>query len=115
MTLKRDARAIADRGVDFFDEFVRNGTPWFDFQMSGLFCVEYACRHGASVVYLAGMCGYDGKHDYWHTDVPEKNGDLTKRVVEPLTNKMAAKYPSVEFVSLGPTRYTVEADNWSTL
>src|SRR5690606_40945843 len=54
VTLKRQQEAMERRGVADFDEFA-DEAEYEEFKLSGLFCVEYACRHGASVVQLVGM------------------------------------------------------------
>src|SRR5690606_2903831 len=56
VTLKRQQEAMERRGVADFDEFA-DEAEYEEFKLSGLFCVEYACRHGASVVQLVGMDG----------------------------------------------------------
>lgn len=121
ITLRREPQAMKMRTVDDFEIVIREGHPFEPFQTSGLWCVEFAIRIlGADQVV---MCGYDGYRpdcpgqDYFAgadhyapNDGLQKN--LTRKVVEPLTNRIVAKYPAVTFVCLGAPWYQVNHPNW---
>lgn len=104
VTLDRVKTAKEARGVDHFDEFVRNGPPFEPFVLSGLFCLEYAILSGAQTVILAGMTGYTG------TDA--KRRSLLRDIIEPKTRHLVEKYPRVQFDAMGPLAYSVTAHNW---
>lgn len=121
ITLRRDPQAMKMRTVDDFELVYREGHPFEPFQSSGLWCVEFAIRVGlARRVVLCGMDGYrhgcdgqdyfDGAHYYEPNDGLQK--DLTRTVVDPLSNKIAAKYPQVEFLQVGEPCFTVNLPNW---
>lgn len=118
VTLSRHHAAMRQRGVEWFDEFVHNGPPFSQFQLSGLFCIEYACRNGASTVLLCGLDGYNdrspdgGKTDYWDDTRRESNGNLTAAIIQPMMPNIVGRYPGVEFVHYGSPRFKVEAKNW---
>lgn len=122
VTLRRDPQAMKMRAVDDFEIVIREGHPFEPFQMSGLWCVEFAIRIlGADQVV---MCGYDGYRpgckgqDYFAgADYYAPNDGLQKHLtaknVEPLTNRIVAKYPAVTFLCLGAPWYEVRYPNWS--
>jgi len=121
ITLRRDPQAMKMRTVDDFEIVYREGYPFEPFQTSGIWCVEYAIRVGlARRVVLCGMDGYrpgcpgqdyfPGAYHYEPNDGLQK--DLTKTVVEPLTNRIAAKYPEIEFIQVGEPCYQVNSPNW---
>lgn len=114
VTLQRLPSALKSRGVDHFDEFVREGHPYESFQLSGLWCIEYAIRAlGATLVALAGMCGYRSGQHYFHSpSAREINGDLTETILRPQMPRLVAKYPAVQFVCYGQPAYQVDALNW---
>lgn len=124
VTLRRDPQAMKMRTVDDFDLVVREGHPFEPFQLSGLWCLEFAVRVGcASRVYLCGMDGYNpsvGLGDYAtglpNTDLNVGAGkDLTPSVIVPLANRLAAKYPSVSFIQIGAPCYRVNNPNWAVV
>jgi hypothetical protein len=121
VTLRRDPHAMRERKVADFTLLVKEGPPFEPFQLSGLWCVEFAVQVGhASQVILCGMDGYDrskGVGDYFagSTRIPEFEGagkDLTDSVVEPLTNRIVSKYPGVNFQCWGQPCYVVNRPNW---
>lgn len=124
VTLRRDAQAMKMRMVDDFDLVVREGHPYEPFQMSGLWCVEFAIRFGgATRVLICGCDGYRagiGVDDYFPgasriADVEGLGKNLTAKVVDPLTNRIVAKYPHVSFYCIGDPCYLVERPNWTVL
>ena len=116
ITLQRSPAVIQQRGISWFDTFIREGTPYEPFQMSGLWCVEHVVlERGAQHVIMCGFDGYDGKNDYATDSTCEKNGDLTKRVIEPLTESICRKYPGTLFECREKPRYEITADNWLIL
>lgn len=111
ITLKRGDKAIAKRGLEWVHELVREGTPFESFQLSGLWCMEYAARRGADVVHLAGFEGYsDGDHYFDGSKAGTR--ELTDRIIEPTTQRIVEKYPSVLFVHHGRPNYRISAENW---
>lgn len=124
VTLRRDAQAMKTRRVENFDLVVREGFPFEPFQMSGLWCVEFAVRVGcAREVVICGCDGYRkqlGVTDYFpgafRIVANEGLGkDLTSKCVEPLSNRLALKYPEVSFILLGGPCYEVPQENWTVL
>ena len=124
VTLRRDPQAMKMRTVDDFDLVVREGHPFEPFQLSGLWCLEFAVRVGcASKVYLCGMDGYNpsvGLGDYApgleFTQIGAGLGkDLTPSVIVPLANRLAAKYPQVAFIQIGAPCYHVNKSNWAVV
>ena len=124
VTLRRDPQAMKMRKVDDFDLVVREGHPFEPFQMSGLWCVEFAIRFGlARRVVLCGMDGYRkelGVTDYFpgaHR-IPENEGkgkELTPKVVCPLSDRIARKYPTVHFLQIGDPCYAIDLPNWEVV
>lgn len=122
VTLRRDPAAMKMRTVDDFDVVIREGHPFEPFQLSGCWCVEFAIRFGAATeVVLCGMDGYNpsvGVNDYFAGGPPgrpENDGvakDMTSRVVEPLLDRIVAKYPEVSFVCVGKPWYQINRPNW---
>ncbi len=122
VTLRRDPQAMKMRSVDDFEIVIREGHPFEPFQMSGLWCVEFAIRIlGADQVVMCGLDGYRPgceKQDYFAgaDHYPPNDGlqqHLTAKNVEPLTNRIVAKYPDVTFLCLGAPWYEVAYPNWS--
>lgn len=124
VTLQRNDRALDARGIAWFPVKLRGGHPFEPFQLSGLACVEIAIRLGkARQVILCGMDGYDperGIYDYFdgeeHSHKYKARGcDHTETIIEPVTNLLCRKYPSVDFLCYGAPRYAVTAPNWSVI
>ena len=124
VTLRRDPQAMKMRTVDDFDLVVREGHPFEPFQLSGLWCVEFAIRFGnASQVILCGMDGYNpavGLGDYApgleSVNLNAGAGkDLTPSVVVPLSARIAAKYPQVNFLQIGAPCYRINKPNWDVV
>lgn len=121
ITLRRDPQAMKMRKVDDFDLVVREGFPFEPFQMSGIWCVEFAIRFGrARRVVLCGMDGYRkelGVTDYFPgahriEDNEGKGLELTSKVVHPLSDRIARKYPTVHFLQIGAPCYEINLPNW---
>lgn len=121
VTLRRDAQAMKMRTVEDFDLVVREGHPFEPFQLSGLWCFEFAIRVlAAQHVILCGMDGYRpavGVIDYFPgaVQLPEAQGlgkDMLDSVIQPLTDRLAAKYPNVSVTIVGEPCFRVPA-NWS--
>lgn len=121
VTLERPPLQLVERGIEWIDVRIQEGQPWEPFQMTGLWCVEYAIRIGRALrVLLCGMEGYSEQpavQDYFVDDfgVKPKNYDITKTVIEPLTRTLVQKYSIVQFFAYGNLNYTVEAENWTVI
>lgn len=120
VTLRRIHAALQLRGVEWFHEFI---LPEFDeyepFQLSGTFCLEYAAKR-ATTVLLCGMDGYDPSRqqtDYFDPSIrliaKPTHVNMTERVVVPITRRVVAKYPAVEWICYGTPLYSVESDRWT--
>ena len=121
VTLKRDPDALKALTVDDFDIFVEEGPPYEPFQISGLWCLEFAIRYGsASHVVMVGMDGYSptvGPSDYF--DGSQRPPDDMARgrnhlinIVIPRTNTLVRKYPEVQFLCVGRPHYQIDQPNW---
>ena len=122
VTMHRDPKAQEARNVQWFDEFILNGLDpplpnrWGSFNMSGPFCLEYACRNGASEMHLLGCEGY-AETSYF--DQAERQASEFKPA-DAMTNKQLVKrmtmvvecFPSVPFYVYGPTHYSIPLPNW---
>ena len=95
-----------------------------EFLYSGLVCLDYACRHGATQILMAGMDGYRtlrnpaGNHfDSLERDGYTANHDAytlqTLAVVKPRTQSIVTLWRDVEFVLIGSPNYDIEGDNWT--
>lgn len=93
--------AFKPTAIDWADEYV-DMAGYEPIQASGLLCVEYACRNGASEVLLCGMDGYED--------------DRTDRWIVPRVNTLLRKYPAVQFTCIGRPVYAdrIDGDNWRT-
>lgn len=122
VTLRRCAQEMKMRTVDDFDLVVRAGHPFEPFQLSGLWCAEFAIRFGrAERVLLCGLDGYTqapGRMDYFPgayevAGREDLGSDLTPTVVAPATARLVEKYPGVSFLCLGHPCYQIELPNWA--
>ena len=123
VTLQRDARALRERNVDWYDEFLVLGngpsrTQYGPFRYSGPLCVEYACMHGAKEVHLVGFDGYRKQDDYFDAnDIPRGklvNCFQTHTVdnLQPAMREIARVWHDVRFIQHGDPVFEVGADNW---
>lgn len=120
-TLYRFRSALKERGLEWFDEFIVNGvdppTPerWSGFNQSGAFCMEYACRNGATELHLLGCEGYGARsyfdQDTRPTDHKIADSDTTPQLVL-RTTFVVRCFPAVRFIVYGEPRYTIDAPNW---
>jgi hypothetical protein len=124
VTLRRDPQAMKTRSVGDFEIVIREGHPYEPFQLSGWQCVEFAVRVvQARTVVLVGMDGYAHgckTQDYFagayhHAPNDGLQKDLTRTVVEPLANRVVAKYPEVRFECRGEPCYSVKLPNWAVV
>ena len=116
VTLDRLPTAIRKRGIEHFDEFVVNTFPYEPITLSGLWCLEYAIRNGASEVVMAGMQGYSGAESYFNGAVmPEGRKSKSTEYVRELTQVLVDKYPVIQFSCFGPINYEIRGANWQTL
>jgi len=118
VTLKRCEAALRNRGLDWFDEIVREDDGYEPFKMSGIWCLEYAARHGATTIFLAGMDGYSGDlsvPDYFVSTWGHvtRQTDWTHEIIKPRCDVLAAKYPDIAWIQYGQPRYSVRAANWT--
>lgn len=118
LTLLRDKRAMLERGVEWM-QAIPGGHPYEPFQLSGLWCAEHACRSGATELMLVGMDGYHSDpmqpHYFFNCPTPDLGVNVighTKKIIEPLTDKLVKKYPHVQWVLYGDPRFHLEAPNW---
>jgi len=120
VTLQRAQMAMERRRVEWFPLIVRNGPPFEAFQMSGLWCIEFAIIVGkAQRVWLCGCDGYTAEYAeerYFEgaRPFPDQGPKRhhTTNIVQPVTQKLCRKYPAVEFRLYGEPHYAVEAANW---
>ena len=117
VTLDRLPTAIRKRGIEHFDEFVVNTFPYEPASLSGLWCLEYAIRNGATCVVMAGMQGYAGAESYFtgSGSMCEERRSKSTEYVRELTQILVDKYPAVRFDCFGPIHYSIRGDNWRTL
>jgi hypothetical protein len=111
LTLKREDSALRARGLEYFQEFVREGHPYEPFKLSGLWCIEYACRHGASELLIVGMDGYRWAGDRFGEDHPRQATNHNEAIIEPQMAILVKKYPAVQFIFYGKPLYQVAGPN----
>jgi CMP-N-acetylneuraminic acid synthetase len=125
ITLHRDSRrALVDRGVHWFDEFLpvngaehpgrfRQGS-YASCGLSGLMCLQYALNHGAQGVHLVGMEGYADSGHYFDDQAdqgPEKSSRFTRTLIEPFVQSCIDACPDVQFTFYGDLNYRVSGSN----
>lgn len=128
VTMHRFNRALEERNVHWFDEFVINGvdppTPerWGCFNMSGPFAMEYACRQGATELHLLGCEGYSSRSYFdqhergeEHTEPALRHkiadGDTLKQLIKRLTLVVQC-FRHVPFYVYGEACYSIDSPNW---
>lgn len=127
-TLARsDKRAIRDRHVEWFDEFLqldkgeypgrfRKGA-YASCGFSGLVCLQYALNHGAKWVHLVGMEGYGEEPQHFQESHKHEEAMTNKwgttNVIQPVTQSCIDACPDVQFVFYGQLNYEVSGDNVS--
>jgi len=120
VTLRRCESALKYREIEWFHEFLYlEGEGYEPFQISGCCCLEYAVKNGADVVVMCGMDGYDPRRkssDYFRPDMRNLDKathvNLTERCIQPITRKLAEKYPKVTWICYGNPLYCVESSKW---
>lgn len=130
VTLRRKPESLRERNIDWFDEFIDEGTGGFtrsgygQFRYSGPLCVQYACLHGAKRVVLVGCDGYKGVKDYYDgselTKVPPREPTYvfehrTMGVLVPAFRNLAEVWPDVEFIQYGDPCFSVDSSNWTVI
>lgn len=126
--LKRTPQALRNRDCDWYDEFIENGqgkptrSKWGAFRYSGPLCVEYACRNGATTVYLVGCDGYSNQqpeqyfNGFRSTTCIPRDGlyqRCTVEVLQPAFQHIAELWHDVRFVQYGDPFYAIAGDNWT--
>lgn len=129
VTLHRHSSAIKERRVEWYDEFIVNGVDpplenrWSAFNQSGAFCLEYACRHGATEVHILGCPGYSDERSYFDQEDRLElhlHPNLRHKIADSETNKQFIKrttfvvecFRNVRFVAYGTLNYTIDQVNW---
>ena len=118
VTLDRVPSALESRGVTHFDEYVMQVRDGYEpFQLSGLACVEYACKRADRRVVLVGMDGYWG--DVQSFDDTAKFGKYnqakTLGMIPDRMSLLCDKYPHLLFEVYGRPHYTVNKPNWRVM
>lgn len=132
VTLHRDKRALVDRGIADFDEFVEItniGVPehvrrgvFSDVSISGLIIAQYAILKGnATELHLIGHEGYRSRPNIPERDYADggpiganKDGALiTSQSIGPTFRAIVRTYPEVRFVFHGSLSYDVSGPNVS--
>lgn len=131
VTFNRAVSALAERGVDWFDEFLTmTNQPVLKFErgkypgvgFSGCHTVAYACFAGATKVVLCGHDGYSNKgdcHNFMGDDYDSlRKSDMrcngaVSEIITPFFRRIASNYPEVEFVQYGQPHFQVGNTNWS--
>lgn len=124
ITRKRAESALKGRGVEWFDEFIKDERPgtmlefrpghYCDSGLSGLFCLQYAVNHGACGVHLVGFEGYgDGQHWWDKPGVPAKNKNtaFTEKYIRPFVQSVVNACPEVTFHFYGDLNYPISGRN----
>jgi hypothetical protein len=127
----RAAQAMGTRCVTPYrqpDALRYRNIPWFDvheplepyesLRLSGLFCAEYAARQGATRILMAGMDGYHmgERVDNYFFVGPEWRVNYvrphTRNVIPQTMGALLAKYPAVEWVSIGEPLWQLRRGEW---
>jgi hypothetical protein len=124
-TLRRQSeRALRDRGVDGFDEFLELAShdhpgrfqrgQYASCGLSGLICLQYVLNHGATHVHLVGMEGYADDEHYFDGSEDlgaEKNKRFTTTLIQPFIQSCIDACPDVRFTFYGNLNYEVSGSN----
>jgi hypothetical protein len=111
VTLKRSDRALADRNLSGFDEFIHaesghSTDPTFqrgyyrNLRLSGLYSLAFAVNNGAKRVLMLGMEGYEN----------HQAGKVTL-IIRPVTQAIIDACPDVQFEFWGEPRYRLTGEN----
>jgi len=126
VTLNRDARALRERDVDWYDEFLELGpgepsrATWGAFRYTGPLSLEYALRHDASSLVLVGCDGYrhGGSEDYFdgqqcaRRNLATTAEQRTREALAPAFQARARLWPEVPIVQYGDPAFEIDSPNW---
>ena len=122
VTLHRFRQALESRNVHWFDEFVLNGVDpplpnrWSAFNQSGPWCMEYACRNGATELHLLGCEGYRNDVSYFDQEVRDKEIKIATEETNVILIKRLTMvvecFPNVPFYVYGDLNYSLNFPNW---
>jgi hypothetical protein len=114
ITMAQEAGLLKRRNIHWFDELVCNFKRYEPFQFSGLWCLEYACRHFADTVLMVGMDGYQYAGEHFNCFIPERHRRYNKAglLLESCTRTIVNKYPDVSFRLYGNPTYSLVAENF---
>lgn len=127
VTLRRDRRALCERQVEHYNEFLELGRggptrqSYAEYRYTGPLCLEYACHHGANEVVMVGFDGYRNDDDYFDNSVPRKDGmastaeERTQQVLRPACIAIADCWSDVKFTQVGNPAFTVGTSNWEAV
>lgn len=121
VSLQRRKEEIKEAGLDFMDEYLLVDVGrWGKWKFipghysacgfSGLFCLQYAVNHGASIVHCVGMEGY-AKEGHYFDAGPDSVYNQTDDVIGPFTQAVIDACPGVEFIFYGELNYPVVGAN----
>ena len=123
VSLKRKANDLKEAGLDFMDEYIKvdvgrwgkwrfhpGGNHYCAVGYSGLFCLQYAVNHAATVVHCVGMEGYAKEGSHYFDGSPDSELNQTD-VIQEIVQAVADACPWVEFVFYGKMNYRVIGQN----
>jgi hypothetical protein len=108
----RGSRVIM-RAESPITDHVAPGGGYEPLTLSGLFCVEFAAKSGASQILMCGMCGYvdaAGNLNGYAPGIPGRVKDRghTAHCYPQVSERLCRKYPGVQFVSVGRPHWAPE-------
>lgn len=126
VTVFRHRQALEARNVQWFDEFVHNGVDpptrerWSAFNQSGPWCMEYACRKGATELHLLGCEGYRDGDSYFDEAYRASEPEPKIKIADSATTVILIKrmtmvlecFPEVPFYVYGSPCYSIPTPNW---
>lgn len=126
VTMRREPRALRERRLDRFDQFVPGGSGGaynqfvrgaYTAGLSGLLCLSYAIHHGARQIHLVGMNGYTGQagEDYFAGHEPGNPGpgrqSHTAAIIEPFVQQAANGCPDIDYILYGRLNWRASGAN----
>lgn len=117
---RRDPRALKQRNVDWFDEFLKLNSPthpgrykhgvYASCGLSGLMILQYALNNGARGVHVVGLEGYANKDHYFDggADLTQKKGlKFTRDQIGPFVQSCVDACPDTQFTFYGHLNYPI--------